>query len=43
MESEIRRNRELCVEYRKDIREYGLTFTWSRLVGEYLKKIQQLI
>jgi glycosyltransferase involved in cell wall biosynthesis len=43
VESEIRRNREVSAEYRQEIREYGLTFTWSRLVGEYLKKIQQLI
>lgn len=43
VESEISRNREICAEYRKEIREYGLTFSWSRLVGDYVKNIQQLI
>jgi hypothetical protein len=43
VESEIRRNREVSAEYRQEIREYGLTFTWSRLVGEYVKKIGVLI
>jgi glycosyltransferase involved in cell wall biosynthesis len=43
VESEIRRNRELSTEYRKEIREYGLTFTWSRLVGEYVKNIQTIL
>lgn len=42
VESEIKRNREICAEYRKDIREYGLTFTWSRLIEEYVKKIQNI-
>jgi hypothetical protein len=43
VESEIKRNRELSAGYRNEIREYGLSFTWSRLVDKYVKKIQELI
>jgi len=40
VESEIRRNREVSAEYRQEIREYGLTFSWVKLVGKYVENIQ---
>jgi len=43
VESEIKRNRELCAEYRAEIREYGLTFSWFRLVEKYIDNVKILL
>lgn len=43
VESEIKRNREICAEYRNEIREYGLTFSWSRLAEKYIDNVNGLL
>ena len=43
VESEIEKNRVYSVQNRDAIREYGLTFTWTRLVKEYVDNIYQLL
>jgi hypothetical protein len=35
VESEIKKNREYSIAHRNEIREYGLTFSWSRIVKKY--------
>jgi len=43
VESEIKKNREYSVAHRNEIREYGLTFSWSRIVKKYEEMLYFLL
>jgi hypothetical protein len=43
VEEQIRKNREYSVAHRDEIREYGLTFSWSGIVKKYEEMIYFLL
>lgn len=43
VEEQIRKNREYSVANRKEIREYGLTFSWENIVKKYEEMIYYLL